>query len=145
VDVKADWAKLQAEYITGIMSLRDLATNHGIKAAGVMARAAKEGWDDLRKQHQAKVSTEAIQSAEVDKAEELRLFNAQCLEAARLIRQKAWEMMGQGGNSPQDMRALASSIESAQKIGRLALGATTDNSDLNLNLPALEVEFVKAE
>ena len=143
--MKADWAKIQVEYVTGIMSLRDLAEAHGIKAAGVLARAVKENWDELRKQHQSKVVTQAIKEAEIDKTEELRLFNAQCLEAARTIRQKAWEMMGAGGNSPQDMRALASSIESAQKIGRLALGATTDNADLNLNLPQLEVEFIKAK
>ena len=143
--MKADWGKLQAEYITGIMSLRDLADSHSIKAAGVMARAAKEGWDDLRKQHQAKISTAAIKSAEIDKTEELRLFNQQCLDAARLIRQKSWELLGAGGNSPQDIRALASAMESAQKMGRLALGATTDNADLNLNIPQLEVEFVRAK
>ena len=143
--MKADWGKIQAEYVTGIMSMRDLAAAHGIKAAGLMARAVKEGWDELRKQHQTKVSTEAIQAAESDKAEELRIFNAQCIEAARLIRQKSWEMLGVGGNSPQDIRALASAIESAQKIGRLALGATTDNADLNLNIPQLEVEFVSTK
>jgi hypothetical protein len=54
-------------------------------------------------------------------------------------------MLGVGGNSPQDIRALASAIESAQKIGRLALGATTDNADLNLNIPQLEVEFVSTK
>lgn len=142
--MKADWGKLQAEYITGIMSLRELAANHDIKPATVMARAAKGKWDDLRKQHQAKISSEAIQAAEIDKTEELRIFNQQCVEAARMIRQKSWEMLGVGGNSPQDIRALASAIESAQKIGRLALGATTDNADLNLNIPQLEVEFVRS-
>ena len=54
-----DWTALKLEYTHGSMAMRELADKHGINSAGVMRRAAKEGWDAERKQESAKVSKAA--------------------------------------------------------------------------------------
>ena len=126
----ADWAKIKLEYVNGTMTLRDLAATHKIKAAGVMAKAAKEKWKDERKQLSAKVSKEAGAAIVEERAEELAKFNKDDLRAAKLIRAKAGNMLS-AELSPQDLSALARVFEAAQKIGRLALGATTENTEIN--------------
>ena len=107
--------------------MRDLAGKHGIKAAGVMRRAAKEGWDAERKQLSASVSKAAGTILADNRVDELAKFNADDLKMARAIRAKAAQMMA-NLQSPQDLRALAGAVDTAQKVGRLALGAATENT-----------------
>lgn len=137
-----DWTKLRAEYITSASTLRELADRHGIKAAGVMRRAAKEGWDAERKQESARVSKAAIDATVPDRVAELEKFNADDLKMARAIRAKAAQMMA-NTSTPSDLRALAGAVDTAQKVGRLALGASTENSTVTTReLPASVDEFV---
>ena len=88
-----------------------------------MARAAKEKWEDERKQKQAAISSAAQEKLTEERTDQLAKFNEDDLKVARAIRGKAAQMMG-GVGSPQDLRALASAMEIAQKIGRTALGLT---------------------
>ena len=137
-----DWTKLRLEYVHGTATMRELADKHGIKAAGLMRRAAKEGWDAQRKQESAKVSKAAWEALGDTRAEELAKFNADDLKMARAIRAKAAQMMA-SANTPSDLRALASAVDTAQKVGRLALGATTENTSvMTRELPASVDEFV---
>lgn len=117
-----DWAKLKLEYVHGTDALRDLADKYNIKAAGVMRRAANEGWDSARKQESAKVSNASNAILGDTRATELAKFNDDDLKVARGLRQKAASMLS-GMDNPQDLRALAGVFDTAQKIGRLALGA----------------------
>lgn len=125
-----DWTRLRAEYVTSAVTLRDLAYRHGIKPAGVMRRAANEGWDAQRKQESAKVSKAALEVSKEDRVAVLAQFNADDLKMARALRAKAAQMMA-ATNTPADLRALAGAIDVAQKVGRLALGATTGNTGLS--------------
>lgn len=137
-----DWTKLRLEYVHGTVTMRELAEKHGIKAAGLMRRAAKEGWDAQRKQESAKVSKAAWEALGETRAEELAKFNADDLKMARAIRAKAAQMMA-SASTPSDLRALASAVDTAQKVGRLALGATTENTSvMTRELPASVDEFV---
>ena len=120
---RANWPALRVEYINGTMSQRELAAAHDINASGLMARAAKEKWEDERKQKQAAISSAAQEKLTEDRTDQLAKFNEDDLKVARAIRGKAAQMMG-GVGSPQDLRALASAMEIAQKIGRTALGLT---------------------
>ena len=123
-----DWVKLRAEYITSSITLRDLAAKHSIKASGVMRRAANEKWEAERKHEAAKVSKAVIEASASVRAAELDKFNADDLRMARAIRAKAAQMMTTV-TSPQDLRALASAVDAAQKVGRLALGANTASNE----------------
>jgi len=55
----ADWAKVKIAYINNSKTLREVAKENGIRAAGVMTRAAKEGWEAERKRAQAETSKAA--------------------------------------------------------------------------------------
>ena len=120
---RPNWSELRVEYVNGTMSQRELAAAHDINASGVMARAAKEKWEDERKQKQAAISSAAQEKLTEDRTDQLAKFNEDDLKVARAIRGKAAQMMQIVG-SPQDLRALASAMEVAQKIGRTALGLT---------------------
>ena len=135
----ADYAKLKVEYVTGSMSLRELADQHGIKAAGLMAKAVKDKWDEERKQVQAKISSEAIKKSIPDRVALLSKLNDQDLKIANEIREKAYEMM-LDCKSPAQLRQIASACESAQKIARLALGANTEA--LSHEVPEIVVRYI---
>ena len=126
-----DWASLQIEYVHGTMTMRDLADSHSIKAAGVMRRAANEKWEAKRKQESSRVSKAASAKIGDKKIDDLAEFNEADLKIAKAMRmqvavhirnaQESKEVM-----SPADIRTLASAHEAAQRIGRLALGVSTD-------------------
>lgn len=140
--MSADWTAIRTEYVHGSMTMRELAEKHGIKAAGLMRRAAKEGWDAERKQKSAEVSKAASATLTMSRAEELARFNADDLKMARAIRAKAAQMMATA-TTPAALRALAGAVDTAQRVGRLALGASTDNTAVSAqSLPASVDEFV---
>ena len=126
-----DWAKLRSEYITTSITLRELADKHGIKAAGVMRRAANEYWEAERKQESARVSRAVINASAEVRVAELDKFNADDLKMARAIRARAAQMMATATvTSPQDLRAIAGAVDAAQKVGRLALGVSTNSNEI---------------
>ncbi len=130
-----DWTKLRLEYIHGSMTMRELAITHDIKSAGVMRRAAKEGWESSRKQESAKVSkvaTDVLGEARVD---DLVKFNEDDLKVARALRAQVASSISTAARKQEiipaaDLRALAAAAEASQRIGRLALGVSTTNSQL---------------
>ena len=124
---RADWPAVRLAYVNGAMTLREVAEHFHIKAAGVMTRAAKEGWEEERKQRQAETSTAAQARITETRAQMLARFNEDDLRVARAIRARAAAMLATA-QQPADLRALASAMDTAQKIGRLALGATTGNT-----------------
>mgnify|MGYP000175518304 CR=1 FL=1 len=130
-----DWTALRVEYVHSSITLRDLADKHGIKAAGVMRRAANEGWEAERKHESAKVITASASVISETRIDELVKFNQDDIKVARAIRSKAAQML-QEADTPAALRSLASAFDTAQKIGRLALGASTENS--NVSTRALE-------
>lgn len=137
-----DWTKLRIEYVTSSITLRELAEKHGIKAAGVMRRAANEQWESVRKQESAKVIMASLSASVPERASELEKFNAEDLALANLIRAKARDMLDDAA-SPSDLKALSGAIDTAQKVGRLALGAATENTSVTTReLPASIDDFV---
>ena len=110
--------------------MRALAKKHGINAAGLMKRAEREGWDAERQQLSATVSKTASDALVESRIDELTKFNEADLRIAKALREKAEAMM-LTAEAPSDLRALAGAIDVAQKVGRLALGATTGNTGLS--------------
>ena len=54
VSMAADWAKIEAEYITTDTSYRKLAEKFGIDQATIARKAKKEDWISKRQQHVSK-------------------------------------------------------------------------------------------
>jgi ABC-type ATPase with predicted acetyltransferase domain len=128
--MKTDWAALRIEYVHSSITMRALAEKHGINAAGVLRRAAKEGWDAERKNEAAKVISASSAVITESRIDELVKFNQDDIKVARAIRSKAAQML-QKADTPAALRSLASAFDTAQKIGRLALGASTENSNVS--------------
>lgn len=124
-----DWAALRSEFVHGAMTLRQLAEAHKLNESTVRNRASREGWqadrDTLRQS-----ATQAADASLVERrADELAKFNEDDLRIAQLIRRKA-EIMLDKVDSPAELKAAAGAAAEAQKIGRLALGAATESSEL---------------
>ncbi len=143
-----DWTALRLEYVNSTITLRALADKHGIKAAGVMRRAANEGWDAERKQRSAEVSEYSQTALTDERASELAQFNRTDLQLAKAIRVMVARRIERVSQSRAQMKSaelatLARAVETAQKIGRLALGAATENTVTQTKmLPASVDEFL---
>ena len=137
-----DWPALKVEYVNSAMGYRELAEKYGIKEATVRKRVSREGWNEARHTASQFVTTLASEQITENRVDELIKFNKEDLETAKAIRTKAIAMM-QLIESPSDLRALAGAVDVAQKVGRLALGASTENSaHAHKGLPASVDDFV---
>jgi len=119
-----DWPAIKVEYLNSNASLRELAAKHNVKESAMMARCARDQWEPERKRIQAKVIAKANKSLEQSRAEQLVKLNRDDLEAANAIKAKARSMLDMI-ESPNDLRALSASLDTAQKISRLALCVET--------------------
>lgn len=124
-----DYSSLRAEYVAGSMSLRELAEQHGASLTALHKRSSREGWQAARE----KFGRDLIERAEAllieRNAQELAAFNADDLRVAKSLRIKAAGML-KDAKTPAELRAVATAFEKAQRMGRLALGASTDNQTL---------------
>ena len=137
-----DWPALKVEYVNSAMGYRELAEKYGIKEATVRKRVSREGWNEARHTASQFVTTLATEQITENRVDELIKFNKEDLETAKAIRTKAIAMMDLI-ESPSDLRALAGAVDVAQKVGRLALGASTENnSHAHKGLPATVDDFV---
>ena len=71
----ADWQKIKTEYITTDTSYRKLAQKYGVTYTNIGIRSRKEGWPELREQHNAKTITKtmnAIASNQANRAARLQ-------------------------------------------------------------------------
>lgn len=127
-----DWAALRVEYVNGSMDYHELAKAHGLKHATVRQRANREKWQEARHTLSQAVTHAAQAKLTEDRTDELTKFNEDDLKMARAIRAKAARLMG-NDLSAQELRALAGAVDVAQKVGRLALGASTENSAISTN------------
>lgn len=125
-----DWPALRREYVNGSLQLKELAEKHGLKAGTVRVRAHREDWESERNAVLHAVTQVAQARLTEDRATALAKFNEDDVKVARAIRAKAASMLSTV-KGPADLRALAAAMGEAQKIGRLALGATTDNTGLS--------------
>ena len=129
----ADWTAIRLAYVNGGLSMRQLAERFGVKAAGLMKRAAKEGWEAERQQNSAKVSTAAQLLINEERPSELAAFNQGDLQISKALRSMVAKQISSAQQekgarlSAAELRALASAAEAAQRMGRLALGANTEN------------------
>ncbi len=129
----ADWTAIKLAYVNGGMSMRELAQRFDVGAAGLMKSAAKEGWEAERQQNSAKVSNAAQMLINEERPSELAAFNQGDLQLSKALRAMVAKQISsaQQENAPKlsatDLRALAGTAEVAQRMGRLALGANTEN------------------
>jgi hypothetical protein len=140
--MSTDWNAISIEFVSGVESYRALAHRHGLKEATVRQRASREGWQARRHELSQSVTAKAQDALTSQRVGELAKFNEDDLKIAKEIREKAQAMMG-ADLKPADLKALSGAVKDAQIVGRLALGASTENSTVTTKeLPASVTEFV---
>lgn len=125
-----DWEIIKFEYLKGA-DFAELEKKFRIKPATLRQRASRQKWQKERQELSQNVTKTATIALIETKAAILAKFNEDDLRVARGLRVKAANMLMKV-KKPADVRALAAALESAQKIGRLALGASTENSSMSI-------------
>ena len=93
---KTDWEKVRLDYISGEVSLRQLAKKHNLSPSNVSKHCREDGWVEDRMHHRAEVSQEArARIAEEAVVEQVRLF-----ESARTAVNKMIEMANRLAEDP---------------------------------------------
>lgn len=130
------YADIRAEFIAGKMTLRDLAEKHGVGYDTLRKAAARGEWMDERHKVSQKVTSDAVSASIQTRVSELSQFNADDLKMAKALRGMAAKLLNDSqkqGAKPLtigEIGQIARVVGDAQKIGRLALGASTDNHEL---------------
>lgn len=128
-----DWNALELEFVNGAMTYGELAQKHGLKEGTVRQRANRNEWVEKRNALSQSVTSKAQENLSEKRVDELTQFNQDDLKVAVALREQISKAILIKGEelSPQELRALAGAHEAAQRVGRLALGATTENTGLS--------------
>jgi hypothetical protein len=128
-----DWVAAKQEYATSDMSLKEIAAKHGCHHKAVERRSALDGWAQARGSFRDEVGRRAQALQSESRAHKLKEWNDADLKIARVLRSRVANRLNKLAQTPDieddltELRTLAGVVESTQRIGRLALGATTDN------------------
>jgi hypothetical protein len=138
-----DWAKEKSDYVNDpTLRLEDIARRNKCALGTVQSRAAREKWTDAREARSNLLQQSATRKNVSAAVQELAKYNEQDIQAAKMLRacamrklQDAQKKLTKPGSENDqldlesaEIRSLASAVESAQRIARLALGASTENS-----------------
>jgi hypothetical protein len=113
-----DWDAIKTEYVTGEISLRDLADKHGLGESYIMEKSAAEHWTDERERHSKTVASETetiIKSKKVRREVSARLLLFDVIDEAVA----AWR---------KKPRATTHDLAELLKLGLAAQGETTDRT-----------------
>jgi hypothetical protein len=135
---RIDWLAARASYVnTAALTYADIAKRFGINPSALRMRAGRENWTAERQAATAKLLQNVTEKTIFDTAAELVRYNEQDLQAAKALRalvaKKIQHTQQQGHIEARDLRSLAGAVESAQRIARLALGASTENTDARIS------------
>lgn len=131
-----DWILIREEYINGTKSYRQLAAAHGVTESLLEKRGVIGKWSVLRREASAKVAREVANRLMSTRIMQLEKWNAADIKLAGSIRAQVTRHLtlmqrkktGTLGDwSISKLASLALTAARAQHIGRLALGASTEN------------------
>jgi hypothetical protein len=125
---RTNWAAARQAYVTSDNTLGEIAAQYGCSEQAIKRRSMLDRWTDARNSFRRAVNMKADAAQAESRAHKLKEWNDNDLRLARAIRGQAAKVLGtlEAGDI-NTLRNLASVVESTQRIGRLALGATTDN------------------
>ncbi len=129
----ANWERIRFDFINGVGDAAFYAAKHKVSIHALRKRVTKFAWMEDRRKEATKVVLASQEVATKTRGQELAEFDKQDTSLSRALRGLAAGMIGEARKpgakrlSPTEARTIASLIESAQKIGRIALGATTEN------------------
>jgi hypothetical protein len=130
-----NWTQIKLAYVHNGARVADLAVDYGVKEETIAKRVVREGWSEERANAEQQAYADAAGAMAKQRAKDLVKFNDDDLKIARALRGRVAKRLGELDQMtqepkaipPNELRQLASVAEAAQKMGRLALGASTDN------------------
>lgn len=150
-----DWAAIEFEFVHSSATYKQVADKHGVTESALRKRGSRHNW--MEKRH--KVSQLVTDMAAIQRANELSTeltkMNADDLRLAKGIKARVAKLLNRQVDSdghdelgPLQLRQLASAHESAQRVSRLAIGATTGNTGLSTPdgsplLTGISIELVR--
>jgi len=134
-----DFAALRAEFIASSLSVRQLAENHKMSESTLTKRAVKEKWVEQRRNMGKKVQEKSDEKYIVDKVKELALSNRQSINLAQVSRSLVNSRLNRinQGSQQTTMAELDLMLrigERAQKVERIALNVSTNNTAMAVGL-----------
>ena len=129
--MRPNWKKIRYDYITSTKSYRDLATEYGVSFNTLAKRAKREGWSDLRKNNDHKVTLETL--AVHNQSEVQR--NLGIIETADILLERLNQFIDM--NPDMDIRDL-------RQCGML-LSVLKDSKNLNADIREQEAKIKNLE
>ena len=129
--MRPNWKKIRYDYITSTKSYRDLANEYGVSFNTLAKRAKREGWSDLRKNNDHKVTLETL--AVHNQSEVQR--NLGIIETADILLERLNQFIDM--NPDMDIRDL-------RQCGML-LSVLKDSKNLNADIREQEAKIKNLE
>ena len=131
---KPDWQAIEVEYVNSTITFEEQAEKYGIKPGTVRARAHRGKWAEKRSNAQKSVTEGATEKLVGIRTNELTALDGNALKITKALQKlmaSSIEKLHRGEKLAfdlADLRALAYVNNHSHKTGRLALGATTENT-----------------
>lgn len=136
---KPDWEAIESAYRAGVMSLREIASQHGISDTAIRKRAKKEEWTrDLAAKIQAKADDlvrrrevrTKVRSENATSERELIEANAEVIATVRMEHRGDIRRARTLANSLFDeLEAECADVEALRKLGELMLNPDDNGRD----------------
>lgn len=130
--VRRNWAELTVEFAASDMSLTDFAMAKKIPYDTIYKQSKKLNWSKKRQLNGEAMAKKSLEMVADTRAQQLAEQNQRDISAAKQIVDAILIKLSSSDLKPADIRALSGSLKDAQAVARLALGASTDNQDLNV-------------
>lgn len=138
-----NWLEIKSRFIHSSFSTGELAKEFDLNPATVTKRCTREGWMVARIAEQQRVAAIISEEASTKRSRVLTQFNEDDLKMSRALRARCAKLLNKSDTTtansdgvkadeltPSALRQIAATAEIAQRMGRLALGASTDNHGL---------------
>lgn len=131
-----NWKSIKKDYVHGDYTSRELSEKHKVPEGTIRARISREDWATTRSEVQQKIVSAATEKLANRTVDELAKFNEDGIKLARAFNAQVAKHIqsAQAANRtipPNEIRSLAATAEVAQRMGRLAMGQTTDNTGVS--------------
>lgn len=130
---KYDWDKLTIEFVSSNYTVSEFAKLKNIPETTMIKAYRRYKWGEKRSENGQQMVGKAVEMVCDDRAAQLAEQNQKDLSVAALLRDEIVRQVGSGDLEAKDIRALAGSLKDVQAVVRLALGASTENTDMNIN------------
>jgi uncharacterized protein YjcR len=126
--IEVDWDGIKIAYIEGA-SYEELSDSYGVNISTLRNRGSRGKWTEERDS----VRLQAIERAKAamleSRAEQLIKFDDDILKMTKVIINRCAVIIKKKDEkiAPNDLSNIMNTVRNAQHVGRLALGATTEN------------------